>query len=58
MDIYSSDGVDLNAGDKFVDLALKTVILGNIIVMDHNYKTKDSFSHPACCKGMECQVMF
>lgn len=26
--------------------------------MDHNYKTKYSFSHPACCKRMECQVMF
>lgn len=36
-------------------LALKTVILGNVIVMAHKYKTTYSFSHPACCKRMECR---
>lgn len=35
--------------------ALKAVILGNVIVVDHNYRTKSSFSRPE--DGMPSRVL-
>lgn len=51
-------GVDLSTSDEFVTRTLRTVILGNVIVMDHNYGTKPGFSHSASRKRVECGAPF